>query len=225
MTTALDIITLSLKDIGVLGESETPSAEMAADSLTTLNQMLAMWQVDNLYIYAQTATTFVPTGALSYTVGTAGTVAIDRPASIDAVFYNDGTTDTRIDLMPTFEEYQAISSKTQSGSPMVAYYQPSYPLGVLYLYPQPASGTVKLLTKVKLPTYAAGADSLTIPQEFEMVVRYSLCEHLSIAMSAQLRPDIAAMAFKTRKMMKRNNLRLNELDIPAPAGFDIANGY
>ena len=225
MTTALDLITLSLKDIGVLGESETPSAEMAADSLTTLNQMLAMWQVDNLYIYAQTATTFAPSGALSYTVGTTGTVAIDRPASIDAAYYNDGSTDREIELLPTFEEYQRISSKTQDGTPRFAYYQPSYPLGVLYLYPQPASGTVKLLSKVKLPTYSATADALTIPPELEMAVRYSLDEHLSIAMSAQLRPDIAAMAQKTRKLMKRSNLRLKELDLPVPAGFDIRTGY
>lgn len=223
--TAADIIILSLKDIDVLGEAETPSAEMAADALTTLNQMLALWQVDNLYIYAQAATTFAPSGALSYTVGTAGTVAIDRPASIDAAYYNDGSTDSPIELLNTFEEYQAISSKTQAGSPHVAYYQPSYPLGVLYLYPQPASGTVKLLTKVKLPTYTAGANDLTIPPEFEMVVRYSLDEHLSIAMSKQLRPDIAAMAMRTRKMMKRTNLRLNELDLPVAAGFDIRTGF
>lgn len=223
--TAADIIVLSLKDIGVLGEAETPSAEMADDALTTLNQMLSMWQVDNLYIYAQSATTFTPNGALSYTVGTAGTVAMDRPASIDAAYYNDGSTDHPIELLNTFEEYQSISSKTQAGSPSVAYYQPTYPLGILYLYPQPASGTVKLLTKVKLPTYAAQADALTIPPEFEMVVRYSLCEHLSIAMSAQLRPDIAAMAQKTRKLMKRGNLRLNELGLPVAAGFDINRGY
>lgn len=223
--TASDIIILSLKDLGILGESETPSAEMAADALTTLNQMLSMWAVDNLYIYAQSATTFTPSGSLSYTVGTAGTVAIDRPASFDAAYYNDGTTDSQIELLNTFEEYQSISSKTQAGSPHVAYYQPTYPLGILHLYPQPTGGTVKLLTKVKLPTYAAQAGALTIPPEFEMAVRYSLCEHLSIAMSAQLRPDIAAMAMKTRKMMKRNNLRLKELDLPVSAGFDIRTGY
>lgn len=225
MTTAADIITLSLKDIGVLGESETASAELAADALTTLNQMLAMWQVDNLYVYAQTATTFTATGALSYTVGATGTVAIARPASIDSMYYNDGSLDLPVELMDTFEDYQDITTKTLAGNVRVAYYQPSFPLGVLHVYPQPASGTVKILTKVKLPTYTAGANDLTMPPEFEMLVRYNLSEHLSISMSEQLRPDIAAMAMKTRRMAKRNNLRLNELDLPTQHRFDIKTRY
>lgn len=224
MATAADIIAQALKDIGVLGESETASAELAADALATLNQMLAMWQVDNLYIYAQTATTFAATGALSYTVGAGGNVGIARPASIDAAYYNDGTADRQIELFDTFEAYQAITVKAMAGSPRVAYYQPSFPLGVLYVYPQPATGTFKLLTKVKLPTYAAGADDLTIPPEFEMLVRYNLSEHLAISMTSQPRPDIAMMAMKTRKLAKRNNLRLNELDATAPGGFNIQTG-
>lgn len=225
MATAADIIAQALKDIGVLGESETASAELAADALATLNQMLAMWQVDNLYIYAQTATTFAATGALSYTVGAGGNVGIARPASIDAAYYTSGGVDTPIAMLDTFEAYQDITTKTLAGSPSVAYYQPSFPLGVLYVYPQPATGSIKLLTKVKLPTYAAGADDLTIPPEFEMLVRYNLSEHLAISMTSQVRPDVAMMAMKTRKMAKRNNLRLNELDLPVPSRYEIARGY
>lgn len=225
MTTAADIITHALKDIGVLGESETASAELAADALSTLNQMLAMWQADNLYVYAQTATTFAATGALSYTVGATGAVVIARPASIDAAYYTSAGVDTPIEVIPTFEEYQEITTKAVVGAPFVAYYQPSYPLGVLFIFPQPSTGTVKILTKVKLPAYSAGAEDLAIPPEYEMLVRYNLGEHLAISMVSQPRPEIAMMAMKTRKRVKRNNLRLNELDLPAPSRYDIVRGY
>ena len=63
-TTANDIIVLALKDIQVLDETETPSAALMADSLTTLNQMLSLWQTERNFIYAQAEVTHTPTGAL-----------------------------------------------------------------------------------------------------------------------------------------------------------------
>ncbi len=42
-TTARDLITMSLRSLGVLHSGETPSAEEANDGLDTLNQMLNSW--------------------------------------------------------------------------------------------------------------------------------------------------------------------------------------
>lgn len=41
--TNLDIITRALLKIGVINESETPSAEQGADALTELNQLMEEW--------------------------------------------------------------------------------------------------------------------------------------------------------------------------------------
>lgn len=213
MTTAADIINQALKDIEVIGEAETASSETLADALTALNQMLALWAVDGMYVYAQTETSFTPNGALSYTVGTGGVVNIARQNQIDYAYWRSGDVDYPIRLLNTFEEYQSIGYKTIGTQPEWAYYLPSYPLGVLYLFPQPSTGTVKLTTRVEFPVVAAAANTLSIPPEFEMVVRYSLAELLSINMTKNLRPDIAAMAIKTRKIMKRNNLKIKPLDI------------
>jgi hypothetical protein len=48
MTTARDLITMSLRSIGVLHSGETPSAEEANDGLVTLNQMLNSWLYEGI---------------------------------------------------------------------------------------------------------------------------------------------------------------------------------
>lgn len=48
MTTARDLITMSLRSIGVLHSGETPSAEEANDGLATLNQMLNSWLYEGI---------------------------------------------------------------------------------------------------------------------------------------------------------------------------------
>lgn len=48
MATANDVISLALKDIGVLAADETAEAADAADALDTLNQMLVMWEAQGI---------------------------------------------------------------------------------------------------------------------------------------------------------------------------------
>lgn len=224
MTTAADIIQQCLKDIEVIGEGETASAETLADALTALNQMLSLWALSGMYVYAQMETSFTPTGALSYTVGSGGAVNIARPQQIDHAYWRSGSIDYHIELLDTFEEYQDIGYKAVVGNPGYGYYLPSYPLGVLYLFPQPDTGSVKLTTRVEFPVTAAAADTLTIPPELELVVRYSLDELLSVNMTKKLRPDIAAAAAKFRKVMKRSNLRIKPLEVTTNGGFNIHIG-
>lgn len=48
MATALDVISLALKDIGVLAAEESAQASEAADALDTLNQMLVLWEAEGI---------------------------------------------------------------------------------------------------------------------------------------------------------------------------------
>lgn len=40
---ALDLITASLRSIGIIGETQTPSAEQGSDAVTRLNDLFAQW--------------------------------------------------------------------------------------------------------------------------------------------------------------------------------------
>ena len=212
MTTAADLITLALKDIQVLDESETPSAALMADGLVTLNQILAQWQTDKLYVYAQVKSGFTANGAASYTVGIGGNFNFSSPSALDSVFYTKNNVDYPVDQLSTFEEYQAIAYKSINGFPSVAYYNPTNNLASLYLYPKPLDGTINIVYPSLFPIYATSADSINLPAVYEIAVRFSLAEILSLMMGKVLRPDITQQALKARKFLKRSAFRLNRLD-------------
>ncbi len=44
----LDLVTGSLRQIGIIGETDDPSAEQGADAVTHLNDMVASWEEDGI---------------------------------------------------------------------------------------------------------------------------------------------------------------------------------
>jgi hypothetical protein len=211
MTTVAEVIAWSLKDAGVIGEGEAASAEASNDAFNTLKQMLALWQVDNVHVYAQTETSFSPNGSASYTVGALGTVVMTRPAKIDAAFWRSNSLDYPIRVLGTFEEYESIVQKTQSGQPQALFYNPTYTLGTLYLYPQPSTGTVHLITQAALPELASQTATITLPPEYVLPIRASLAVLLCAMFQTPVRPELAALAQSSWRIVKRNNLRIGTL--------------
>ena len=214
MTTAADVIKLALKDIQVLDETEEPSAALMSDGMSTLNQLLAMWQIDKLFVYAQVDTTKAATGASTYTIGTGGDFNISQPARIDYAFLRSSNIDYPIEILSNWDEYLAISLKVVSGAlPSVLYLNQGVTTGTIYVYPQPTSGTIHLITSVTLPTYTATANDITLPPEYVLPIRFSLAEILAMMLGVDLRPDIAKLAKNTRGLLRRNNFKVKSLDL------------
>jgi hypothetical protein len=215
MTTVVDLITLALRDANVIGEGDTASGNQAQDALDTLNQMLAVWAVENTYVYAQQEVSFTPTGATSYTVGSGANVNMVRPSKIDGAFWRDGGIDYPITLLDTFEQWEAIPEKTQAGEPLWAFYLPSITTGTLYLYPQPSTGTVHLIAQATIPTDYELADTITLPAEYLLPVRMNLYVLLAGMAGAPIKPALAKAADLSLKTLKRSNLRIQPLTMPA----------
>lgn len=209
------IINLALKDAGILGEGETASAETILDSFDTFKMMVGQWQIDGLMVYATDEISFAPTGAQSYTIGNGGAVEATRPSEVIAAFWRDGSTDRRLEVLTSFEDYQRITSKSDTGTPEAAYYDPDYTLGTLYVWPQASSGSIYLTVRSPLPTYTATTDELSVPGEYELALRYGLAELLPAMFQLPVRPDIAGLAKRARALLKRNNVRIPSLDMPA----------
>lgn len=214
MATVSDILNLALKDAGVIGEGETASAETTQDAITTLNQMLGLWQVDSLSVYAQQEISFNASGASTYTIGDGATVDATRPVSIESAFYRNNGIDYPITVLNDFTEFQSICSKTQSGDPSYLFYRAAVPNGVIYLWPQPSSGTVHLTTLVDLPEYTSVANSLSLPRSYELAVRSNLAVLLSATFGTALKPGVGALAVQSKKMLKRSNVRIPQLGMP-----------
>jgi hypothetical protein len=68
--TALDLIKSSLRKIRVLGDGETPSSNMAADSVAALKLMLDDWGNQDLMLYnINTVLFYLAAGVSAYTIG------------------------------------------------------------------------------------------------------------------------------------------------------------
>jgi hypothetical protein len=70
MTTPLDIISRSLKDIGALEAGESPSPDAVQDAFDMLNDLIDQWSNENMMIYNTTEIIFplIP-GQVQYTIG------------------------------------------------------------------------------------------------------------------------------------------------------------
>ena len=70
-------------------------------------------------------------------------------------------------------------------------------------------------TPLSFPDYASPADSTGMPAIYDAAMRYSLAEMLPSMFQVAPRPDIAASAKRARKAVKRMNLRIADLELPA----------
>lgn len=85
MTTPLDIVTRSLRGIGVLAAGEAPSADEANDAFEMLNDMLDQWSNSNMMIPYQTEYVFdLQDNQGSYKVGPQGDLTATLTGSIAA---------------------------------------------------------------------------------------------------------------------------------------------
>jgi hypothetical protein len=209
MTTVSDLIQLALKDLNVLAPGEALSSEDAADALATLNMMLGQWQVQKLYVVGQRLVTFACTGAQTYAIGPSAAVDTVLPASVDSAQYTLNGITYPVSVLNSREDYENITLKSIAGTlPTAIFFQRDYPLGTIYVWPQPSVGSITLVTKDVLTEYASLSDDTAVPPEYALAMRFSLAELLMPTFGVGPRPDIVANAIKARKVMKRNNLSI-----------------
>jgi len=83
MTTPLDIITRSLKDIGALAAGEVPTADEAQDAFDLLNDLLEQWSNENMMTFYKSEIVFpVVQNQIQYTIGSMGQVGSSFTGSI-----------------------------------------------------------------------------------------------------------------------------------------------
>jgi hypothetical protein len=221
VTTAADLITLALKDIGALGIGQAISAEDTADALATLNMMLGQWDAERLSVYHLVDTAKQSTGAQSYTVGLGGDFNVTRPIKINAAYARlassgaGSAVDYRISMIDAREDYARISLKTLSSFPEWAFYDSAYPLGNLFLYPVPNSSyELHIVTMETLPQFATAATVVNLPPPYVAAIRYCLAIYLCPSYQIEPTPSLARLAVNARRVIKRMNNQIPALTMP-----------
>lgn len=221
MTTAVDLITLALKDIGALGVGQAISAEDTADALATLNMMLDTWQIERLMVYHLIDTAKQSTGAQSYTVGVGGDFNITRPIKINAAYARlqssgaGSAVDYRISMIDAREDYSRISLKTLSSFPEWAFYDSAFPLGNLFLYPVPNSSyELHIVTMDVLPQFPTAATVINLPPGYKAAIRFNLAVWLGGSYQLDVPGSIQKLAASTKRSIRRMNNQIPQLTMP-----------
>lgn len=213
MATAQQIINQSLRVLGVIGTGETPSAEDASIGLTALNSVLSSLSLQSLtpYANAQVTKTLTPSQA-SYTFGSGGNINSPRPVDIVSAFLRADSNDYPIQIIDQ-ETYDGYVDKTVTSTmPNRLFYDATYPLGTVYLYPIPSQANV-LYMRVRrlLESFSALSEDVDLPTGYDRMLKWALARELSAEFGLPITPDIERQYMEALADIKRLNAARNPI--------------
>jgi len=232
--TARTMIEYALQEIGAIAAGESvPNADAQA-GLVRLNSLLDTWQTERLTIYnlARQAYALVANQA-SYTIGATGAnwTCTVRPTWIQrAGMLDTENIESPVEIL-TQDQWANLTDKTLTSTDATAlYYNPTFPLGTVYLYPVPTDATVQAILYLPTPLVAGLTldSALVLAPAYEEAIRYNLAIRLCPIMGKQVDPTVATLAVESKATVKRANGRIQEMQVdPALLGggaWDVFTG-
>jgi hypothetical protein len=217
LSTARDLIKGSLRLIGALASGETPPADELQDGLSALNAMVGSWSTESLSVFYKVREEFTLTASQqSRTIGVGGNFDTARPIKIEAATIEDqsstSTPEYPLEIL-TLDQWAAISIKSvQSTLPSRLYYEPEYPLGVLYLWPIPTAANKLVLYSLKSLTSFTSLDTdLSFPPGYERALRYNLAIELVAEYGKSVSGEVGTIAVESKANIQRINIKENLL--------------
>lgn len=221
MTTAGDLISLSLREAGVIGIGQTAGAQDFTDCMRILNGMMSQWQRRRWIVYHLVESVVQANGALNYTVGPGGDFSIQRIDSIESAFFrqNVNTEPNNVDYPLTpiraREDYNKIALKSLASFPQVFFFDSGYPLGYLYVWPLPDSSyELHITTKQALPQFTSLPEEIELPPEYEEALHYNLAVRLKPLYGLPPDPTITQLAKIALNTIKNANAQIMKLQMP-----------
>jgi hypothetical protein len=197
-----DIVKASMRKLSLYASGETPSVNELNDGLSALQSMLRAWESRRLLVFASTKenVTLVP-GQYLYAWGTDGDINTTRPSQLLGCYITDseGVTHT-IDIISE-DKYRSISVKGTVSRPYALYFQPTYPLANVYLYPVPSDVETMVIDSLKpfteTSSFSGLTDTLAFPPNYEEAITYNLAVRLADEYGKAVTASIAAIATAT----------------------------
>lgn len=177
--TALELIRGGLRLIGEDGESETVSAETAANGLLTLNEMLDSWALKRFMVHQIMQQELAwPAATTSRSIGPSGHFNFSRPIKLETgCFLRDAVDqDYELRVLEDQSAYDRLSLKsTQTQYPSAIFYSPSFPIGQLYLWPTPSVDIrIFINMRLELQRFDSLTEELSLPPGYQQCIRFNL---------------------------------------------------
>ena len=218
MSTALDVISSSMRLIGVLASGEKPSAAEASDAFDVLNQMLDSWDADRLTVFTISIAQFPLTPLQQvYTYGPGGNFNAPRPSRIDhasIVSLTNPSQPLELDIdIYTDEDWAMIPVKNiQTTLPQGFYDDKGYPLRSLSFWPIPtvAANTI-IYGWTALNAFANLTSTVVFPPGYIEALRYNLAMRLIAEMPGDYNP---LMVQVTGELAVSSLARIRSMNMP-----------
>ena len=225
MATFRDLAADALLDLGVLAAGETPTADDLNNCLRAMNRLIDQWAAERLQIYSPSVETTwaIVSGTQTYTVGTGGTVNVMRPVFLNDVRFRNTAITPAVEFKMsglTDEEWIGIPIKTLTSTlPVSYYYNPTYPLGTLKLYPVPTqtSLTGVLYAPQAITEITNVSTALSLPPGYRRMIVKNLAVELAPSYQRQVQAELASGADQSKRVVKNANTRLSELHFDSAA--------
>lgn len=216
MTTANELIESAALKLGAKDSGESLTSSESNDSLSVLNSMLENMGIKKLMVYQIVQESFTwPALASSRTIGTAGNFNASRPYRIEegTYFQEVNNQDYPVNIIRNRSTYDAIIVKnTTSTYPNHIFYDPAYPLGVLYVYPVPdVSLTLKLNSWKTLQNFSTLTTDLSLPPGYRWMIEHNL----AVALEAVFSFPPPANVVREAKSSMSDLMRVNHIPVTA----------
>ena len=124
--------------------------------------------------------------------------------------------DTPLTILQSREDYNRIALKTMTTVPEFLWYDPAYPLGVIYPWPVPSSAYEIHMTVLReLPAFASANVTITLPEEYESALLWNLTKRIRIAYRRPVDISINMQARNSLNVLAQANMAIPQLTMPS----------
>lgn len=223
---AANLIRGAFRLIQVASSDSTLTASEMNDGLESLNRMLDSWSADELTLYQIIRESFSLTnGQNPYTIGYGGEFNTSRPIKIVGAqlnLYNANLPVTYPMQVLQYDDYNSIRLKTLATNfPQYLYYNPSFPLGEILIYPvfsasgSSTSATITLSSWKPIDVIDCLDSTLSFPPGYWEALVFNLAIRMAEEYQFDIRPQTMMLAAQALKRIKQQNRRVPTLSSDA----------
>lgn len=197
--TAQTLIKAALRSIGAIGTGRTPSAAELQDGLEAMQIMFRSWSARNIRLYYSVTDTVTMDGSESYTIGSGGDVNTTRPSKITGARLSDS-----IITLIGEKRYRELAAGGSGGETAYLWYNPDYPLGLLYFWPR-NNGTAYIDSLKPLSDPALITSDVEFPPEYDEAIKYSLAVRMAPEYEKEASQTVKDLAISSLKTLEMKN--------------------
>lgn len=221
--TALQLITDSLKLLGVVAGHEVPTSAEQQDSFARLNELVDSWgtHADTLFLARREVVPLV-TGQATYTVGPGGDINAPRPMTLDGAAYVTGTGESAVEVpvaLLTGPMYDGLPMKAMTGSVLGVTLLPTASYAELTVWPVPsADQTLVLYYEEPLAAFPDLITPVSLAPGYAKALRTNLALELAPEFGRVVDPMLDRLAHESLADIKRANWSQQELYLSGVPG-------